>query len=591
MTSFFRAIAVVRMGVAASAVLVLGASQWGLTLQAQQRPGESDAVETIQIRPNVYVIFSTGGNVTAHVGEDGVILVDSGATATAEKVLAAVKAISSLPIRLIVNTSADADHVGGNEILAAPGVAINPDGFSDDEQATVLAHENVLTRMSANETAFPVSMWPTETYTALHRSMYVNDDAVQVLRQTGAHSDGDSIVHFRRADVIATGDMIDLRHFPVIDPARGGSIQGELDALNRLLELTVPAMPLVLKPGRTLLVPGHGRISDYSELVEYRDMVTVIRDIIQDRISKGMTLQQVKASDPTKGYRGRYGRDTGPWTTDMFVEAIYNGLRIRPRGPGNVRDAHPARRDRLHRAAGAVVPRRTGSRSRRATCSADTAIDGADRSHRQLGRHHLRGLALAHGDAAQGRLPEHSDQHGRAARRRSVGSGEGRSGRRTVQGLRRPRAHAGTHPPAHQLAGRQYPQAGNRLRHPDPPVPVRRRAAQPPGPRSWQGSSRAEWNIAGGGRGRGAQRFGSMRSVTTNLRPGYLRKNGIPYSANAVYTEHWDLHTRPNGDRYLVITSIVEDPTYLQMPWTTALHFKQEPDGSKWDPTPCDARF
>jgi len=115
--------------------------------------------------------------------------------------------------------------------------------------------------------------------------------------------------------------------------------------------------------------------------------------------------------------------------------------------------------------------------------------------------------------------------------------------------------------------------------------------AQPPGPRSWQGSSRAEWNIAGGGRGRGAQRFGSMRSVTTNLRPGYLRKNGVPYSASAVYTEHWDLHTRPNGERYMVITSIVEDPAYLQLPWTTALHFKQEPDGSKWDPTPCDARF
>ena len=327
MTPCSRAIAVVRMCVAASAVLVLAASEWALTLQAQQRPGESDAVETIQIRPNVYVIFSGGGNVTAHVGEDGVILVDTGGAAAAEKVLAAVKAVSSLPIRLIINTSADADHVGGNEVLAESGVAINPDGFSDDEQATVLAHEKVLTRMSANETTFPVGMWPTETYTARHRSMYVNDDAVQVLRQTGAHSDGDSIVHFRRADVIATGDVIDLRQFPVIDPARGGTIQGELAALNRLLELTVPAMPLVLKPGRTLLVPGHGRISDYSELVEYRDMVTVIRDIIQEQINKGMTLQQVKAANPTRGYRARYGRDTGPWTTEMFVEAVYNGLK------------------------------------------------------------------------------------------------------------------------------------------------------------------------------------------------------------------------------------------------------------------------
>jgi glyoxylase-like metal-dependent hydrolase (beta-lactamase superfamily II) len=157
--------------------------------------------------------------------------------------------------------------------------------------------------------------------------MYLNDDAVQVLRQTGAVSDGDVLVHFRRADVIAVGDIIDLRHFPMIDPKKGGSIQGELEALNRLLELTVPAMPLVLKPGRTLLVPGHGPVADYAELVEYRDMVTTIKDIIEDQIKKGMTLEQVKAANPTAGYRARWGADAGEWTTDMFVEAIYNGLK------------------------------------------------------------------------------------------------------------------------------------------------------------------------------------------------------------------------------------------------------------------------
>jgi glyoxylase-like metal-dependent hydrolase (beta-lactamase superfamily II) len=156
--------------------------------------------------------------------------------------------------------------------------------------------------------------------------MYLNDDGIQVMRQLGAHSDGDSIVLFRRADVIVTGDILDLRHFPVIDPENGGSIQGEIDALNHLLELTIPAMPLVLKEGRTLLVPGHGRVSDYGELVEYRDMVTVIRDLVQDMIDKGMTAAQVQAANPTKGYRQRFGADSGPWTTDMFVDAIYNGL-------------------------------------------------------------------------------------------------------------------------------------------------------------------------------------------------------------------------------------------------------------------------
>lgn len=299
---------------------------------AQGRPVASTGLETIQIRPNVFVIFGAGGNVAVHVGPDGVILIDSGSAAMADKLLQAVKAISAQPIRFIINTNADADHAGGNETVARAGVAISPDAFSDEPRATVLAHENVLLRMSApaspasNEPPFPDAAWPTESYTSRTRSMYLNDDAIQVMRQLGAHSDGDSIVLFRRADVIVTGDILDLRHFPVIDPAMGGSIQGELEALNRLLELTVPAMPLVTKEGRTLLVPGHGRISDYGELVEYRDMVTIIRDIIQDMIDKGMTLQQIQKADPTKGYRGRYGSSTGPWTTEMFVEAIYRGL-------------------------------------------------------------------------------------------------------------------------------------------------------------------------------------------------------------------------------------------------------------------------
>jgi len=307
--------------------LVLSTGSDGHALQAQQ--GAAAGLETLQIRPNVYVIFGAGSNITVHVGEDGVILVDAGDAARGAAVVAAVQAITPAPIRLIINTSADADHVGGNETVSAAGREVNPDAFSDDPHATVLAHENVMLRMSApsgGDTLFPTGMWPSETYTARHRSMYLNDEAVQVLRQVGAHSDGDSLVLFRKADVIATGDILDLRHFPVIDPAQGGSIQGELDALNRLLELTVPAMPLVLKPGRTLLVPGHGRVADYAELVEYRDMVTTIKDNIEALVKQGRTLAEVQAANPTAGYRARWGRESGPWTTAQFVEAIYTGL-------------------------------------------------------------------------------------------------------------------------------------------------------------------------------------------------------------------------------------------------------------------------
>ena len=295
---------------------------------AQPRPAAGAALETMAIRPpTVYAIFGAGSNIVMHVGEDGVILVDSGSAAMADQVLAEVRKITKAPIRLIINTSADVDHIGGNERIAREGARLDP--RSGEPGAEVLAHENVLNRVSAptgQQSAFPLGSWPTDTYISRIKSMYLNDEGIQVIHHQAAHSDGDSIVFFRRADVVVTGDIIDLRRFPAIDAARGGSVQGELDALNALLELAIPAMPLIYKEGRTLLVPGHGRIADHAEVVEYRDMVTVIRDRIQGMMNKGLTLDQVKAANPTVGYRTRYGSDTGAWTTEMFVEAVYKGL-------------------------------------------------------------------------------------------------------------------------------------------------------------------------------------------------------------------------------------------------------------------------
>lgn len=296
----------------------------GVSLLAQ---APNASVETIRIRPNVYVIFGAGANVTVHVGEDGLVVIDTGSRPMADAVLTAVRRISDRPVRYIINTSADDDKVGGNDTVAKAGASPVDDSFSGEPRAAILAHENVLTRLSSATPEIPAGFWPTETFTSRYRSLYINDEAVQVIRQTGARADSDVLVHLRRADVIATGDILDLRHFPVIDIENGGSIQGELDALNRLLELTVPAMPLVLKPGRTLLVPGHGRVADYAELVEYRDMLTVIRDIVADMAMRGMTLDQVKAANPTAGYRKRWGRESGQWTTDMFVEAVYAGVK------------------------------------------------------------------------------------------------------------------------------------------------------------------------------------------------------------------------------------------------------------------------
>jgi cyclase len=314
---------------------VLCASIGGGALLAQaSQPSDGD-LDVVQVRPDFYMIAGAGGNIAAQVGPAGVILVDTGSAQMSDKVLAAVRRLTSQPIRYVVNTSADADHAGGNDrlskagrtILGNPGSSgVSEDVYTNGGTASVIAHENVLARMSGQQSPFPFAVWPTKTYTGRSYPMYLNGDGIQVLHMPAAHSDGDSIVFFRRADVIVTGDILDTTRFPVIDMAKGGSIQGEIEALNRLVEMTIPPFPLRWREERTYLIPGHGFASDYGDLVDYRNVVTIIRDRIQDMLGKGMTLEQVKTADPTKGFRARYGSDSAPWTTDMFVEAVYRGL-------------------------------------------------------------------------------------------------------------------------------------------------------------------------------------------------------------------------------------------------------------------------
>ena len=323
-----------------SAALAVVFGTWTGRASAQQPARAETDVEVVQLRPNIHVIGGAGGNIVVQIGPEGVILVDSGSTATATQVLAAIRRLTPLPIRYIINTSMDADHVGGNETLSKAGLSILPGavvagaGLGDDlianfGAASILAHENVLTRMSASagqKPLFPSAFWPTKTFAYRMYSMYLNGEGIQVIHQPRAHTDGDTIVFFRRGDVIATGDIIDTTRFPFIDVKRGGTLQGELDALNRLMDLSIHNVPLLWYPDRTFLVPGHGHVYDKLDLLEYRDAITVVRDRVQDLIDQGRTLAQVKAANPTLGYRSQYGTDSGPWTTDMFVEVVYNEL-------------------------------------------------------------------------------------------------------------------------------------------------------------------------------------------------------------------------------------------------------------------------
>jgi len=308
------------------------------------------------------------------VGRDGVLLVDTGSAQMSEKVIATYKQLatavtvgpaaapvcigancagtasafgwnspgfngatiargSAKPLRFILNTSADPNHAGGNEKLRLSGESFTGGNVTgtiadSDRGAALLAHDNVLVRMSGlaeGESTQPFDAVPTETYQreSYKLSQFFNGEGVQLFHLPDAHTDGDSIVWFRYSDVIATGDVYSTISYPVIDLKRGGSVQGVLAGLNRILDI---AYAEFRAQGGTMIIPGHGRLSDAGDVAYYRNMVSIIKDRIQDMVKKGMTLEQVKAARPTLDFDGRWGSTTGPWTTNMFIEAVYRSL-------------------------------------------------------------------------------------------------------------------------------------------------------------------------------------------------------------------------------------------------------------------------
>ena len=297
----------------------------GAVSGAEPRPGRTvsapqNDVEIVQVASDVYMIAGAGANVTVQVGSQGLFVVDTGSEAISAQTVAAIRKISDKPIRYIVNTSADSDHTGGNVAVDKLGAFI-PTRELIEEGAVIVAHEKVLARMSAptgKVSPTPVAAWPTATFFVAQKDMNVNNQAIQLLHQPAAHTDGDVMVMFRRSDVIAAGDVFDKTRYPVIDLQRGGSIKGEIDAVNRLLNLMVTGEK---EEGGTMVVPGHGRLCDEHDVSEYRDMLTIVRDRVVDMIKKGMTLEQVKAAKPSFEYDPEYG------PSDAFVEAVYASLR------------------------------------------------------------------------------------------------------------------------------------------------------------------------------------------------------------------------------------------------------------------------
>ena len=290
-------------------------------------------VEVLPVAGKVFMITNAGANITVQAGDQGMLLVDTGTAAMSAKVIAALKTISQRPLRYIINTTHAADHVGGNAAVAATGEIIpfrdpnytaGPQGALDIKKASVISYLSVFHTMAGatGQAATPDAGWPDNTFSTPLKRLSFNDEPVVIMHRPGV-IEGGSVVLFRKSDVVSAGDLLDLTAYPRIDAEAGGGLRPIVDGLNRLIEITVPSANA---SGGTLVVPGHGRISDHAEVAYYRDMTAIIRDRIEDMIRKKMTVAQVKAARPTRDWDARYGTSTGPWTTDMFVEAAYRSL-------------------------------------------------------------------------------------------------------------------------------------------------------------------------------------------------------------------------------------------------------------------------
>jgi cyclase len=284
-------------------------------------------VETLPVQGQVHMIAGAGGNIAVQIGDQGVLLVDTGYEQMSAKVLAAIRALSNRTLRTVINTTLADAHTGANAALvregrinqAGPGLGGRPN------EADLIGHSNLLALMTriGREKIVP-QRWPPSVYSGKQKDLYSNDEPVVILHVPDAVTDGDSMVWFRKSDVIATGPIFNQASFPFIDLAHGGTINGIIGGLNHLLEIMVPKHN---QEGGTMVIPGYGRIGDEHDVLEYRDMVTIIRDRVQAYMKKGMTLAQIKAMkpSPTYEYETRFNRDPA-WTAEMFVDAIYKSL-------------------------------------------------------------------------------------------------------------------------------------------------------------------------------------------------------------------------------------------------------------------------
>ena len=306
--------------------LVLLSSTVAMHAQRQETARPSPILDVLKVHGQVYLIAGPASNAVVQVGEQGVLVVDTMRDDDADALLGEIRKLAGArPIRYVVNTHAHLDHVGGNAKVSSAGTQLvggNFGGQVQGDHAFIFAHEKVLNAVSAKTggtSVLPFAGWPTDTFFQSEKDLYFNGEGVQLMYEPNAHTDGDVLVWFRASDVIATGDVFDTTRMPEIDLTRGGHVNGVIEALNRIIDVAISEQ---FTEGGTRIVPGKGRICDEFDVVEYRDMVTIVRDRVQAMVKKGMTLQQVQAARPAFEYIPRYGAPSAA----AFVDAAYKNL-------------------------------------------------------------------------------------------------------------------------------------------------------------------------------------------------------------------------------------------------------------------------
>lgn len=279
-------------------------------------------IKTLQVRDNIYMLVGAGGNVTVQTGDDGILIVDTQYAEMSEKILNALREISDGTLRYIINTHVHGDHVGGNVNLARSGATISGGNMRRDvsgQTAAIIAHESVLLRLTTSpaEERIDADGWPTSSYFEGKKDLYFNNEGIRIMHQPRAHTDGDSIVYFRKSDVIATGDVYRTDSYPFIDTSRGGTIQGFLDAAQSIIDQIIPVYG---QDEGTLVIPGHGRLSDLGDVLNWREMLTIISDRVKDMKDSGMSLDEVLEARPSRDYDPRYG------DSERFITALYQTL-------------------------------------------------------------------------------------------------------------------------------------------------------------------------------------------------------------------------------------------------------------------------